>query len=449
VLLACAAAGTAGEPDRSTPKAAFESFADRMEALQEELKGDLDAVFMASQADTYGPVLTDAMAQYYRAQEKERLTMRSDKEEGRLTLEKEEAVEADVLIWASQKNKKTVKERDRASGEWTTREEEEVKSHKLLFTQVGETWRLKSWHEKCTVCGGKGACPDCDGTGTTKPKECYACKGEGKSGKDVKCFSCDGTGKRKPEDCFRCRKTQGKCSRCGGNGWKREDSFESGGFFLKGEKKIEAFLDLSTPENAAKSFLNRKDLQEVKTLTVVSRLAGALEGVTETFFVPETLEKLRAALAKSAERYEKKEAGKKVEVGETKVEGETAVVTLATTSVDRKGKSRTSREFLKLVKAGADWKVDDRGSECWSCKGAGVCTSCDGTGQSKPRDCWGCKGTGKNKDGGDCFACKGSGKAKVTECYNCKKDKGKCGGCMGQGYSWERAMAETRAKMGK
>jgi hypothetical protein len=431
--------------DLTSPKAAFESFAETMEVLRKRFETELESLFMASEADMYAPVMTAELVAFLKEREKKHLTGRTDSDEGKLVFEKEEKGEGeDVLIHATQKVTRKKMKRDPKTGVETTETDEQTKKHKILFVKGGEEWRIKTWHEFCTSCEGKGTCSECDGTGKTKPKECFMCKGSKKSDSGEKCFGCEGTGKEKPRDCYRCKETEGKCDRCEGEGWRRQDDFEGGGFFIEEEKTAEKYSDLSTPENTAKTYLNLEEMKEADSLTTLRGLTGSIRAMVKALFTADTLERLEKNLAKSAEEYKKKEGGKKEEVGKHEMMDGKAVVVIAETRTDREGKAHISRTALCMIQVGSDWKIDDRGQQCWGCEGTGKCGGCEGTGTTKPTDCFSCKGKGKDKDGKDCWACEGSGKTKPSECFQCKEDKGNCNGCKGAKFTWDREKKEGK-----
>ncbi|MHC4778439.1 MAG: hypothetical protein ACYTFG_07695 [Planctomycetota bacterium] len=436
-------AAAAEKADLSSPKAAFESFAKKMDSTRKQFDAELQTIFKVEESETFAPVITEGMSAFLKEREKKRFSRSSESEEGILTFDKEEKGEGeDVVVMAKQTNARTTTKRDPKSGEETTEKKEEHRTHKVILTKVGEEWRVKEWHEKCPSCEGGGKCPECDGTGTTKPKECMACEGSGKSNSGDKCYGCEGTGKRKPGECHRCKETEGKCGRCKGEGWKREDDFDEGGFFTEETLTVEKYLDLSAPVNTAKSFVNLKKLQEAKAVETLRKLTAILKEMVETYFVQEAVDRLKKGLAKSAEEFKRKQEGGKTEFGEAAVEGDSAVVNVIETSVSRKGKEYKNEMALKLVKKGADWKIDDRGGACYGCKGSGKCGGCEGSGTTKPRECYGCKGSGKDKNGKQCWSCKGSGKTKPGECFRCKADKGVCSQCKGGKYNWERAQKQ-------
>ncbi|MHC4599817.1 MAG: hypothetical protein ACYS47_12500 [Planctomycetota bacterium] len=431
--------------DLTSPKAAFESFSETMETLKKRYMGKLESIFKGSEADMYAPVMTAELVTFLTDRDKKRMTKEVDTDEGKLVFDKEEKAEGeDVLILANQKVTKKTVERDPKTGKEDTKTEDKNKKHKMLFTKAGEAWRLKTWHEECFSCEGKGKCSECDGTGKSKPKDCFACNGSGKSGSGEKCFGCDGTGKEKSRDCFFCNENKGKCGTCEGEGWKRQDDFEGGGFFGGEVKKVEKFSDLSTPENTARTYINLAELRETEALQTFGSMMGAVKKMVEALFTADALERLNKNQEKAAEEQKKREAGTKKEVGDHKMAEGKAIVILSETRTDPEGKAHTSRTALRMVKTGNEWKVEDRGQPCWGCGGTGECDGCGGTGTTKVEDCWSCKGKGKDDQGEKCFMCEGSGKTKPDKCMQCKETKGKCQGCKGAMFSWDRAKEKEK-----
>jgi hypothetical protein len=384
--------------------------------------------------------LTPDLVAFLKEREKKFSFRETKSEEGKLVYSKEEKGEdGTVTVFATQKNVRVEKKAAKEPGKTTEEKVEETRNHKVVLKQEGTEWRVAKWLEECGSCKGKGTCPDCDGTGKTKDKKCFSCKGTGKDEEGKECFMCGGTGKEKPQECFRCKETGGKCGICEGKGWKEELDFKEDPFLLDEEWKVEKIEDLGSPAGTAKSYINLKDRHQAEQLGIVRKVIGEMRALIEAFCTLKVIEGFRVALKKSGEQFRKQQDVRNLTFGEPKVDGDTAVVEVSETSLSRKGETRTEKTALKIVKKDGKWLIDDRGGQCWSCKGSGKCSECDGTGKTKEKECWSCKGSGKNKEGKECFGCGGSGKTKPSDCFMCKETGGKCGSCKGGKFNWDRA----------
>ncbi len=411
---AAAYAADKAAPDISTPKSAFDAFAGRAEDMIRIAK-ELQSLFKPRDTSVYASVITPAFADFLKKREERQAAMRGSDREGALAFDKEEVLEEDlVAVCATQKNSGTEVEIDPQSGARKEKVTEEVRRHRIIYRKSGGGWRIERWLKECRQCKGSALCPECGGEGKIKPRDCRRCKGTGKSDDGSACPLCEGTGKTQPSECFMCKKSGGKCVYCKGEGWSRQDRFEGSDMFMTPSWKVEAFSDLGTPENAAKTYFSLRDQNEVSQMEAVSKVVGIIKEMIETLFAAETAESFNKATAKSAEKFLADKASFKREFGAAEnVEGVT-VVTVTEKSKDRKGKERAMTRILKLVQADGKWLVDDRGNQCWSCGGSGLCPQCGGS----------CK----TQDG--------------KECYSCKETKGKCPQCKGGKIAWETSLGK-------
>ncbi len=413
IFLAVASGATLGQDtpkaDLSSAKAAFESFAagafDMKSRVDEKLKGLLSA----RDSDVYAVVFTQSYVDFLKERDKKFDFARDLDKEGKISFEKEEASEGGtVVIYGTQAVTRTKKDVDKG-GEPVTKQVEETRRHRCVFANEGGEWRIQKWFLSCRSCNGTGKCENCGGTGKTAAKDCPGCKGTGKTG-ETECGACGGTGKKQPEDCWQCKKTQGKCMTCKGEGWKRQDEFEAGGFLLEVDRKADAYSDLTASANTVKTFLSIKEQRDLRNTAAARELTALVKKMVSSYFVKATAETLDKAVKEGSARYIKEKDGLKQDVKEVKAEGDSAIVCCAETRIDRTGKERTDSRFFKLAKqADGTWKIDDRGYGCWACKGSCSCAVCGGTGKK-----------------GD------------ADCPACKDNKGKCPSCKGDGCSWER-----------
>ncbi len=407
------AGGQAAKADLSSAKSAFEGFATRVDDMKNSLEEKFKSVFFVKESELYAPAITQQYAEFLKEREKKFDFSGDVSKEGKFAFEKEEQGQGgETLIYALQKNTRTERTTDETGKTDKKTVETEVK-HKLHFQKIGDEWRIVKWFQSCGSCKGSGKCGQCEGTGKTKPEDCYGCQGKGKDEAGEKCTVCEGSGKTKPQDCFSCKSIAGKCSSCKGEGWRRQDEFESGGMISEAVMKVEKFSDMSTPENAVKALLNLRDQHDAKGTATAAEIAGSLRSIIVSFFSKETNEKFEKSVKESTDEAKRDEADRKREFEPAKIEGDIAIASYVETRKDKKGKEHKEKKAFKLVKKDGSWKIDDRGRSCWSCEGAGKCPQC--------------KGTGKTDDG---------------DCYACQADKGLCSPCKGGGYSWDRAQRE-------
>ena len=210
--------------DLSSPRAAFDSFAARFKALTDEMQDTMRRLFTVPEHEIVGDAVTKGFHDFLKARAEKRQGDPGGDVDGPLEFAgKEEGGDGAVVIRATQENtRRKWKGGGNEDGPRFTLETK-VLEHELRFVKSGSDWKIGAWRKECWACEGSGLCPECGGTGKTKPQDCFACGGSGKTENGDPCPACGGSGKSEPRECYACKDTGGKCYICKGEGfqWSR------------------------------------------------------------------------------------------------------------------------------------------------------------------------------------------------------------------------------------
>jgi hypothetical protein len=219
------------------------------------------------------------------------------------------------------------------------------------FVKNDGRWLIRSLHQACKLCDGKGLCFVCEGTGKDQGVACRDCGG---------------------------RKT---CDSCKG-AKEKDQTIPDFSFQLVSEKDFAFSSDLSSPEGAARSFadfLTKKMVEESK---------AELQGIRpfllkyRACLAPEVSKALGNAFAKAvdagADRFKTRRP--KVESLEKKETGAAAIVREPVPPGLENLRFKDFDHRILLKKVGGRWLIDRDQMGCACLGREAACPECKGTG---------------------------------------------------------------------
>jgi hypothetical protein len=353
----------AQDPDRSTPEKTYEHFT----AFWSSLSNDAGDHWMKLTEEIEALGDAHQTVEFRARAAKRRKDLRAMMDDSRVVSSKhsiaKKAENADGSVTLEGVNHVRRKRRDFETEK--VEEIDEALPHRLVLVKSGAAWLVREIYRSCLMCGAKGVCANCDGTGAMGEEKCPGCEG------------------------------QKTCKTCSGSRLVRED-LAAAGMDLTVADAPKVTSDLATPKAAAQAY---SELAFVRTIRLSQGMQKFIEGVMANFrllLAPEVLQSIEDAVAKAVEagRARGKEGGPRVESVEEK--GERAFAILV-----ERGGDNARRQRIVFRKVGDKWLVDAEEHPCW-CK-EGKCTACDGAGTIDGEKCAGCAGTKV------CAGCKGEG----------------------------------------
>lgn len=356
--------------DRSTPEKTFQSYVEIVTNLQKEFLPKLQ-VDLEDEVEKLGDFCrTDAFKaaeEARRAESKTFVTEAASQDRRYESKGPSDNPDGSVSLRFSETYKtKTVD----ATGKET--DKEHTSAARLVLDKVGADWLIREIYRTCFMCDATGQCSNCKGTGESFGQSCVVCKGK------KLCPDCDG----KKE---------------------RADRMDQIGFiFVVADADPKDGRDLSTAASAAQAYADfcaRREL--VRSAKIQEIMKKAVDGM-RTVFKPDVMKTIDEALAKEVELGRKRFKDGLPKVGPVQETGDTATAVLETPAGWRD--KQVYKQMIVLVKAGAEWRVNEIRDPCYACAGAGTCGACSGTGKFDDKTaCYACEGKKA------CGSCAGSG----------------------------------------
>ena len=362
-MIALIVALLAQAPDRSTPEKTYEAFS----AFWSSLSNDAGDHWLKLSEDVESLGDGQQTVEFRARAAKRRKDLRQMMDDSRVLSSKhaiaKKTEDEDGSVAIDGVN--NVRRRRRDLENQKVEEIDEALPNRIVLVKSGGLWLVREIYRSCLMCGAKGVCANCEGTGAIGEEKCFACEG------------------------------QRSCKTCAGSKLVKEDLGAAGmELTLADAPKVSA--DLSTPKAAAQAYA---DLALLRTIRLSEGMQKFVDGVMakfRLFIAPDTLKTVEDAVARTLEagRARAKEGGPKVESVTEKGDVAHAVI------VERGGEN-ARRQRVVFRKVGDKWLVDAEEHPCW-CK-EGKCGACEGAGVVEGEPCTGCAGTKV------CATCKGQG----------------------------------------
>lgn len=396
-----ASGGPRPKPDLSKPASAFKSFSRDLDLLVTVSMKEVQEALSAGEAAQFSEALTPAFADYLRRKEASRPGESPQAAAPGLGyLKEKKGDDGLVTVFAVQAPP--------SGGKAEPGPKTPGMRSMIVYEMEGGEYRIREWLEECPACSGTGACPACGGTGSAKASACPGCGGQGRTPDGKSCDACKGKGVVS-QACPSCERSPGACRRCSGSGGQRRDLFETSGLVGEIDLKEDKYRDLSTPENAVRTYLCIEREIEAARCRAAAKFTVALRRMIEAYFSRETLALFDSAVKKSTEDMKSSLLGIRREVGKAKAADGAEIVEAAAESRDLYGEAHRELRYFKVVRKDGGFRIADRAEMCADCMGGGDCLSCGGTGEKAGKPCPDCAGL-----------------------------PGKCPKCGGFRYQWER-----------